>query len=100
MICFHFSSESLNKIKIKNLNLLDDSTLLKEVVNDILTSILKVLLKLILLEKLEIWIKGIDIARMLISEDLVTCTLFFVMLITFWYSFISVCFLKKLFIIF
>jgi hypothetical protein len=58
MIYFRFSLGSLGKIEIGSRDWLDDPILLKEIVDDVLTSVLKVLESS---EELESWVKGIGV---------------------------------------
>jgi hypothetical protein len=67
MICFRFSSESSGKIETGSLDLLDDPTLLEEIVDDVLTSALGKLIGPILEESpeelplrcfTETWVEG------------------------------------------
>ena len=70
MICFHFSSELSGKIEIRSWDLLDDPILLEEIVDDVLTSVLKVLPRLDSLKELETWVEGIGAVEMLTSAGL------------------------------
>jgi len=70
MICFRFSSGSSGKIEIRSWDLLDDPILLEEIVDDVLTSVLKVLLRLDSLKELETWVEGIGAVEMLTSAGL------------------------------
>ena len=70
MICFRFSSESSGKIETGSLDLLDDPTLLEEIVDDVLTSALGKLIGPILEEspeELETRANGIGAVGMLTS---------------------------------
>lgn len=55
------SSGSSGKIEIGSLDLLDDPTLLEEIVDDVLTSVLEALPGLVSLEELETWAKSIGL---------------------------------------